>query len=183
MDDLELDLYIRKCASKNINSPVNISESSELFLLALNLLINKSKNNIRMIINFHKGQASQTIFDSLNEDVVINNVVDFLKMKNSKIHILTNEQKRVRDSVFFKKTSEFSSQIKLRAIPPKIYEEISNKGLDLLIADENSVIVGACYYQPNYYVNFGDESAYEKLNSYFNRLKTAVDALGGAKYD
>lgn len=175
MDITELTSYIRKCANKNLNSPVKIDDNFELFTLAFNLVINKSRKEIKVLINFREDQSKHPMLKVLNQKVVIDNVIDFLKIDGAKMFIFTNEQKKIRESVFFKGTSEYGSALRLKGIPAIIYKKGIKKYLDIIIGDSNSVIIGTCQeIEPSYLVNFGDESAYLTLNSFFGKLEKAI---------
>lgn len=179
MDESELITYLRQCASQNLNSPIRISESNDLFLMALNLVINKSKEHIKVYINFHQNQNSHPILDALNKDSVIKNLIDFIDLKKSKMTILTNEQKKVRESIFYASLSKSKEKLELRGIPEAIYKKIPNKRIDFLIGDKHSMILGTCNGDEQiYFSNFGDESAYDNLNGFFSDVRHLTSQRG-----
>lgn len=177
MDSSELTSYIRMCASHNKNSSIKIDEDSNLFSLALNLIINKSSKSLKLIIIFQQNVSRHPLLELLNEPVVIKNTLDFLALKGSDMHIFTNEQKKVRSSTFYKNLSKMENGLKLRAIPKKYNKKLSENMVDIVIGDKNYVLIGTNRNgQSNYFVNFGDENGHVKLTNLFEKLASQLSA-------
>jgi hypothetical protein len=184
MNNQELSSYIRKCALKNLDSPIKIVEQEHL-LLAMNLLVNKCSGQVKIFLLFPRGEANDPILEALNSSSFIKNCKDFLSLKGSKFTIVTNEQKYIRKSSFYEIVSKDFNNINLLAIPKELLAgAFSSSKNNLIIGSSSDLLLGSVVdFKLDYYASYGDVKSHAILNNYLDNAINAVNSSRGEKND
>lgn len=185
MSENEIFNFIAKCSTEERDAPIKISDNQTL-KSSLNAMINKSHKQIDIFIRFI-GDAKNPVFEMLKDATILKNLKEFLSLENTKLRIVSNEQKKIRKSDFYREISSFSG-VSLRALSAYIVnEKTSEEVLDsFVLCDPKSLIIGTFDYseggRPSY-ANFGDSRFYSLLLGLFSNLSVATAGSRGAIHE
>ncbi|OBU41975.1 hypothetical protein AYY27_08115 [Photobacterium damselae] len=148
--------------------------------LVLNLLINSSNNDIRIFLTFDENGKNSDLFNLMNNEMFINNIVEYLYDSNSKITIISNKVKTIRNSDFFLKLNNMDliqDRVFIRSIESKTFANLKKKGLDteFVISEPSTILFGdfdkiSMSKDNPPFVNFNSESFFNVLLRFFNMV-------------
>lgn len=174
MTENELVSFIKKCQRENSDSGILLPDKNTI-KIALNLLVNTSNNDIKILLLFDDNGKNSPLFDLIDNDVFINNSISLLKDENINFQIASNKVKSIRKSKFFKSLSEnfnINNRCKVRAINDYIISEMKMKKLtnEFVLTNSNTLLFGdfslGMDFKP--YLNFNEKSFSKTLNSFFD---------------
>ena len=98
----DVSSYAKKCSIENKDAPIRVN-NNKLLQSILSLIINRSKHHVRVFAWFDDNESKP--FEIFSPPILLENIQDFLLLPSSKLTILTNRQKTVRASDFYKNIS------------------------------------------------------------------------------
>ncbi|MFM5637570.1 hypothetical protein ACET5Y_16145 [Aeromonas veronii] len=187
MTENQLLEYMKKCHHDNEDAAILIPNKEHLEY-ALNLLINGCNGSIRALILFDESNNKSHLFDIINKNQVIINIMDFLKENNTSLHIVTNKQKLVRESPLYKRINLESnpkrSMATINSIKPERMKQIKDDGLDhefiigtpssalLFVPNDNNENKTNPDIPEDIIINFGDKPFHDLLSEFISRASS-----------
>ncbi|HAS6358195.1 TPA: hypothetical protein I7232_14315 [Vibrio vulnificus] len=177
MANSELLELIQRYYTKNDNTPIYLRNVNER-RYAVNFLLHNSKGIVRLLVVFNE-RGDSDVIDAISDNVTVRNLTKYLKVKNNKLIILTNDAPKVRGSDVVQSLTDEGVSVEVAAIPKKLFETLVDRCVDneLVLIEPSKFIFLGKYGLDNTsksegvtsYLNFNDVEFYNILKGFFEQ--------------
>ncbi|MEH8231307.1 hypothetical protein, partial [Aeromonas veronii] len=133
MIDNKLTDYMSDCQQNSKDATILVPQETHLGS-AIKILINGCNDSIKALIWFDESNDKSLLFESISKNDVLFNIIDFLNEENTTLYIITNKQKKIRNSDLFEKLENITKnkstkKLFLSSIQPSEIKTMKENGL------------------------------------------------------
>jgi|GEM_PF-3030027 len=184
MSNNELIYLIKKHKTEAIDAPVWLSDSSDVNY-AISYLFNSSASDIFMFVD--SSDPDSDLMRYLNTDEMLTTILSYLNDTTCLIQILTNDQKKVRKTKFYKfvENNHLARRVKVRSLSDGMFRDLEEKQAtnEFVYTDCDMALIFFGKFSSKgrvdskrSFMNFHDTSFFNALKRFF---MSRISALGG----